>query len=111
MIQILLDVAATLHRAGLQYGVGDISFAQGGLMKPHASHQKGRNADLRPIRKDGSHGPTSIGDPTYSLESTSVLVRALQANSSVTQILFNDAEIPGVRTWAGHHNHLHIQVR
>jgi hypothetical protein len=111
MIRVLLDVAATLHRAGLQYGVGDISFAQGGLMKPHTSHQKGRNADLRPIRNDASRGPTSIGDPTYSRENTLVLVRALQADASVTQILFNDTEIPGVRTWAGHHNHLHIQVR
>lgn len=111
MIRVLLDVAGVLHRAGLQYGIGDISLAQGGEMHPHKTHQTGRNADLRPVRNDSSRGPTSIGDPTYSRENTGVLVRALQANSSVTQILFNDSEISGVRYWAGHHNHLHIQVR
>jgi hypothetical protein len=111
MVRVLLDVAATLYRAGLEYGIGDVSFAQGGAMPPHKTHTSGRHADLRPIRGDAAHGPTSIGDPTYSRENTRVLVEALQAQPAVTQILFNDSEIAGVRYWAGHHNHLHIQVR
>ncbi|MEQ7125398.1 peptidoglycan-binding protein [Actinopolymorpha sp. B11F2] len=112
MITVLLDVAARLHRAGLEYGVGDISFERGGAMSPHKTHTAGQHADLRPIRTDGAHRPTSVGDPTYSRENTRVLVEALRANSAVTQILFSDeAHIEGVKNYAGHHNHLHIRVR
>jgi peptidoglycan hydrolase-like protein with peptidoglycan-binding domain len=111
MLRVLRDVAAALHRAGLEYGVGDVSFAQGGAMPPHKTHTGGRHADLRPIRSDGAHRPTSITDPTYSRESTRRLVEALRAQADVTVILFDDTEIAGVRRWPGHHNHLHIQVR
>lgn len=111
LLATLRDTGARLARAGLEYGIGDLSFEQGGSISPHKTHTSGRHADLRPIRLDGSHGPTSIGDPSYSRDSTRVLVEALQAQSSVTQILFNDREIPGVKPWPSHDNHLHIQVR
>jgi hypothetical protein len=112
MVDVLLDVAARLHRAGLEYGVGDMSFEQGGAITPHKTHTAGKNADLRPIRTDNAHGPTSVGDPSYSRDSTRVLVEALRANSAVNQILFSDEpNIEGVKNFAGHHNHLHIRVR
>jgi hypothetical protein len=112
LIGVLLDVAARLHRAGLEYGVGDISLEQGGAMPPHKTHTAGKNADLRPIRTDGAHAPTSVGDPTYSRDSTRVLVDALRADPDVNQILFSDEQnITGVKNFAGHHNHLHIRVR
>lgn len=111
MVSVLLDVAARLHRAGLEYGVGDISLERGGAMPPHKTHTAGLHADLRPIRTDGSRGPTAIGDPKYSRENTRALVEALRASSSVNQVLFNDKEIEGTSYYAGHHNHLHIRVR
>lgn len=111
LCRTLLDVAAALHRAGLEYGIGDLSLAQGGAMPPHKTHTAGRHADLRPLRRDGSRGPTSIGDPSYGRDATRTLVEALRASSEITQILFNDTEIAGVKSWPGHHNHLHIQVR
>lgn len=111
MISVLLDVAARMHKAGLEYAVGDVSFEQGGAMPPHKTHTAGLHADLRPVRSDGSRGPTSIGDATYSRENTRVLVEALRANGAVDQVLFNDREIEGVAYYAGHHNHLHIRVR
>jgi hypothetical protein len=112
MIQLLLEVAAQLHRAGLVYGIGDISFEQGGTMNPHKTHTTGQHADLRPIRNDGAQAPTSVGDPTYSREGTRVLVEALLGNAAVNQILFSDEpNIRGVKNYAGHHNHLHIRVR
>jgi len=111
LLDTLRAVGARLAKAGLEYGVGDLSFEQGGAIKPHKSHTSGRHADLRPIRSDGAHAPTSIGDPTYSNDATRQLVEALQAQPSINQILFNDTEIPGVKTWPAHDNHLHIQVR
>jgi hypothetical protein len=80
-------------------------------MPPHKTHRTGRNVDLRPLRVDNAHGPTSIGDPTYSREGTRDLVQALLANSSVQRILFNDTEIQGVRRSPGHDNHLHVEIR
>ncbi|GAA3842164.1 peptidoglycan-binding protein [Streptomyces phyllanthi] len=110
MTQLLTGTAAALHRAGLEMGVGDISFAQGGLMPPHKTHQDGRHVDLRPLRTDNARGPVSIGDPVYSRDGTRVLVESLLANPSVRRVLFNDTEIAGVRSFAGHHNHLHVEL-
>lgn len=111
LIQVLLAVAAAMAKSGLEVGIGDLSLEQGGEMPPHTSHRTGKNADLRPVRADNGHSPTNINDSSYSRDSTRVLVEAIQAQSGVTQILFNDSEIAGVRKFAGHDNHLHIQVR
>jgi hypothetical protein len=110
MVRLLVDVAATLHRAGLEVGIGDISFEQGGAMPPHKTHQNGRHVDLRPLRTDGGRQPTSIDQPSYSRENTRALVDALLANSSTRRILFNDRAASGVRYYPGHHNHLHVEV-
>lgn len=111
LLAVLRDVAQRLAKAGLEYGVGDLSFEQGGAISPHKTHTSGRHADLRPLRSDGAHSRTSIGEPSYSRESTRILVEALQAQPAVNQILFNDSEIAGVKRWPAHDNHLHIQVR
>ena len=111
LLDALRDVGQRLAKAGLELGVGDLSFEQGGAISPHKTHTAGHHADLRPIRGDGAHGPTSIGDPSYSRDSTRALVEALQAQPSLNQILFNDSEIAGVKHWPAHDNHLHIQVR
>lgn len=111
LLAALRDVGQRLARAGLEYGVGDLSFEQGGTMKPHKTHTAGRHADLRPIRNDAAHSPTDINAPSYSRDSTRILVEALQAQSSIDQILFNDREIAGVKQWPAHDNHLHVRVR
>ncbi|WP_327722269.1 peptidoglycan-binding protein [Streptomyces sp. NBC_00490] len=110
MLQLLTSTTAALHRAGLEVGVGDISFQQGGTMPPHSTHRAGRHVDLRPLRTDNARGPVSIGDPRYSRESTRTLVETLLAQGSVRRILFNDAEITDVRHFPGHDNHLHIEL-
>jgi penicillin-insensitive murein endopeptidase len=111
LLSALHDVGVRLAKAGLEYGVGDLSFEQGGAISPHKTHTSGHHADLRPIRSDGGHAPTSIGDPSYSREATRTLVESLQTQASVNQILFNDNEISGVKHWPAHDNHLHVQVR
>ncbi|MFE6162157.1 peptidoglycan-binding protein [Streptomyces sp. NPDC056486] len=110
MLQLLTSTAATLHQGGLEFGVGDISFQQGGQMPPHTTHRAGRHVDLRPLRTDNARGPVSLGDSRYSREGTRTLVEALLAQGSVRRILFNDAEIAGVRHFAGHDNHLHVEL-
>jgi hypothetical protein len=111
LLAVLRDVGVRLATSGLEYGVGDLSFEQGGAISPHKTHTSGHHADLRPIRTDKNHAPTAVGDPTYDRDATRALVESLQAQSAVTQILFNDSDIPGVKHWPAHDNHLHIQVR
>lgn len=38
-------------------GVGDISLKNGGDISGHASHERGVDVDMRPIRKDGASSP------------------------------------------------------
>jgi hypothetical protein len=110
MLQLLTSTAAALHRTGLEYGAGDVSFRQGGRMPPHSTHHPGRPVDLRPLRTDNARGPVSLGGPRYSREATRTLVETLLAQGTVRRILFNDPEIPDVRRYPGHDNHLHIEV-
>ena len=114
-IAALLDVGRqlSLGKPGFEFGIGDISYANGGPMLPHKTHQKGTDVDIRPIRKGGARQAVSIHDTkNYSREMTRILVEELLAHSNVRYILFNDKKIPGVNTKvAGHHNHLHVVFR
>lgn len=111
MIQVLVAVGKDLADKGFLVGIGDISYPQGGDMPPHKTHRAGKHVDLRPVRSDGDRGPTQVGATTYSQEGTRALVKSLLAQSEVKKILFNDGEIEGVRSFPGHHNHLHVELR
>ncbi len=93
---------------GPRIGIGDISNEGGGKMKPHKTHQKGTNVDMRPLRTDGLERPVVISDKRYSRVYTSELVKLLLADPNVRSVLFNDTAIPGVIWWEHHDNHLHI---
>ncbi len=108
-IQSIRTVANALRPHGFEIGIGDISFQQGGRMAPHGSHRRGTDIDIRPIRIDGQRLPVTITDPNYSRDRTKLLVEALQADSNLSLILFNDTNVQGVRFWEGHHNHLHVR--
>lgn len=95
----------------LQVGIGDMSLASGAEMKPHKTHRNGRNADIRPLRKDGKMLPVAISDAQYSRERTKALVEIIRADVSFKSVLFNDAAIAGVTHWAGHDNHLHVSMK
>jgi hypothetical protein len=112
-INALQEVAQTfrLNMPNVEIGIGDISFAQGGPMSPHKSHQHGTDVDIRPFRKDGTQKPVSIIDPQYDREMTRLLVQSLLAHRNVKGILFNDTQIHGVQFYAGHHNHLHVKMK
>ncbi len=111
LLRVLLASAAVLKQEGREVGIGDLSFAQGGEMPPHKTHRAGKDVDLRPVRAGGTRGPTSVSEATYDREGTRVLVEALRAQAGVRSILFNDSDIAGVKSFPGHHNHLHVSLR
>lgn len=112
-IQALRDIAGQfrINNRDLIIGIGDISFAQGGHMSPHQSHQRGVHVDIRPLRKDKRNLPVTIADPNYSREFTKLLVENLKAHRNVRTILFNDTAIRGVSSYVGHDNHLHVSMK
>jgi penicillin-insensitive murein endopeptidase len=112
-VKTLKDIVRTFafNMPSVLIGIGDISFAHGGQMLPHATHQHGTNVDIRPLRKDNHHSPISIADSQYSAGNTRVLVASLLAHHNVKRILFNDTSIPGVHYFAGHDNHLHVEMK
>lgn len=110
-IQSIRTLAANLFRVGIVIGVGEISFANGGRMPPHASHRRGTDVDIRPQRTNGERVPTNIRESAYSREKTKMVVDELVKDSNLNLILFNDNKIEGVRFWEGHENHLHVRFK
>lgn len=114
-IRALQAVGAAWQRAhprGPRIGIGDISARGGGPLRPHKSHQRGVDVDIRPVRGDGREGPTRFQDAaTYSRALTQELVNLLRANGvlRVQYVFFNDPRVTGVRPQAGHDNHLHVR--
>lgn len=111
-VQTLLDVSKTfrLNVPDIQIGIGDMSFEHGGHMSPHATHQNGRQIDIRPLRTDKMHSPCNYKDDIYSRDYTRLLVNSFLAHSNVRRILFNDPQIKGVHPYSGHDNHLHVET-
>lgn len=112
-IQTLCEICAQfqINNKDLDIGIGDISLAQGGYMSPHQSHQNGIHIDIRPLRIDKKNLPVTISDPNYSRDLTKLLIKSLLAHRNVQSILFNDINIPGVKNYSGHDNHLHVSMK
>ena len=96
---------------GVRISVGDISFQNGGHMAPHDSHTRGVDVDIRPLREDGSGGRVTMNDKEYSHDKTRRLVELVSEDPNLKSILFNDSKIPGVKSWSGHDNHLHMRFK
>lgn len=100
-----------------QFGIGNISLAEGRKYE-HATHQKGIEMDIRPIRKDrlvGQAARTSYHDAVYDLEGTVKLVRLFLQHPMVSKVFFNDDRVQKacggrVRSMIGHNDHLHIEI-
>lgn len=95
---------------GPRIGVGNLSFAEGGPMPPHVSHQQGVDVDLAPIASTEEEIALTWDNPKYSRQRTQELVNLIRQNPflDVRTILFNDSDITGVESWAGHDDHLHV---
>jgi hypothetical protein len=101
----------SLRHDAPRIGVGDISKQGGGDIPGHVSHEKGIDADIRPMRNDGIEGPVLYTGSNYSRALTQELVDILSANGklAVQIIWFNDPGIVGVYPLANHSNHLHVR--
>jgi len=113
VIQALKHVCSEWVKAfpnGPRIGIGNISFAQGGLMPPHVSHQQGVDVDLAPVASTEEEIPLTWENPKYSRQRTQKLVDLLRSNPilDIRTILFNDPDVTGVEPWQGHDNHLHV---
>jgi penicillin-insensitive murein endopeptidase len=94
-----------------QFGIGNISQANGAATGEHRSHVNGLQADVRPLRKDGDHVPVTWHDPAYDGEATGKLIAIFFSHPLVKNILFNDTRIPGVKPWPKHDDHFHIEIK
>lgn len=118
------ETTASLEAAGAWsvthgYGriaVGDVSFELGGPIPGHVTHQRGLDADIRPLRKanDQCTARTRWTYTTYDRSATRALVKAIRALTPghVKLIYFNDPVLvsEGLTTWhSGHDDHLHIR--
>lgn len=92
-----------------KFGIGNISVANG-VEFGHASHRKGLEVDVRPLRRDGKELPVSYTDAQYDRAATGCLIGLFRENAmGGIRIFFNDLTIPGVSPLAGHNNHFHFQ--
>jgi lysozyme family protein len=100
-----------LRHPAPRVGVGDISLRGGGDIEGHASHETGRDADLRPMKNDGTEGPVTWQQASYSPSLTQELIDIIYANGvvRVNVIGFNDPGIQGCANWVNHDNHLHVR--
>ena len=92
--------------------IGDISRRGGGPMPPHAAHQRGVEADIRPVRNDGREEPVRFDDPRYSRELTRELVQVIRRLNPGVTIFFNDPRLVSeglTRKLVRHDDHLHVR--
>ena len=98
-----------------KFGIGNISVA-GGLRFDHATHMKGIEMDIRPVRKDklvGRAARCSYRDAVYDQAATIKLAGLFFQHPIVRIIYFNDPKVrevcgPRVKPWPDHDDHLHI---
>mgnify|MGYP001372804020 CR=1 FL=1 len=111
MVYGLLRVGQRWAGRGPRMMVGDISLQSGGKMPGHASHRRGVDADLRPVRNDGQEGPVEWRSSAYSRPLTLALLKLFREVLPVERILFNDPQAPHTRRCKGHDNHFHVRTR
>jgi penicillin-insensitive murein DD-endopeptidase len=101
-----------------KFGIGNISVANG-FKYDHATHMKGIEMDIRPVRKDkvvGQAARCSRFDSVYDREATIKLVRLFLQHPRIRIIYFNDDKVqkacgPGrVKSCRDHDDHLHIEI-
>jgi penicillin-insensitive murein endopeptidase len=99
-----------------KFGIGNISLANG-VKYEHATHRKGIEMDIRPVRKDHMTGQAARclykDKAIYDREATIKVVRLFLRHPLVKLIYFNDKELreaagPRVLPWPHHDDHLHV---
>ncbi len=96
---------------GPRLGVGDISLENGGPISGHKSHQRGIDADCRPMRNDGKELAITIQEPAYDRARTQAILTLLARNTQVDVVFFNDRNVQPSTPLVNHDNHFHLRVR
>jgi penicillin-insensitive murein endopeptidase len=94
-----------------RFGVGNISLANGGKFRPHASHKDGLQVDVRALRLDGKRAGVEWRQADYDRDATARLIAIFNSHPSVRKVYFNDSKVPGVFPMHRHDNHFHVEVR
>ena len=113
VIQVIKHVCAEwdkLYASGPRVGVGDISYAIGGPMPPHSSHQHGIDVDIALVASTNEEIALTWDAPKYSRQRTQQLIDLFRSNPilSVRTVFFNDPQAQGVEFCAGHDNHFYV---
>jgi conjugal transfer mating pair stabilization protein TraG len=104
-------------RGGAPVNIGDISKAGGGDMPGHATHENGRNIDIRPFRSDRQNAPVSWKSDEYDRNATREYIQMMRERNPQMRVLFNDPVLiregltqRGDKAGAPqrHDNHLHL---
>jgi uncharacterized protein YraI len=116
MVYGLISCGSTWNNAHnwARMGIGDISLQWGGPISGHASHQVGKDADVRPVSNGSYEGPLTRWSSSYSSYRTKDLITDhVKPAMSVQVIFYNDPNISSlsyVSYWANHDNHFHIRI-
>ncbi|WP_162995574.1 hypothetical protein [Janthinobacterium agaricidamnosum] len=94
-----------------QFGIGNISLANGTAYGEHSTHKSGLEVDIRPLRRDGLQLPVYWYDKDYDQAATAKLIALFRAHASVRRVLFNDTGIPFVTPFKNHDHHFHLELR
>lgn len=96
------------------FSIGQISKKGGGDFPPHASHKRGLDIDVRPVRKDGQNLPVDMSDSQYHRGLTTELIDLWWTNAPVQLVYFNDQTVIDAHLstkCAGHNDHFHVRLR
>jgi penicillin-insensitive murein endopeptidase len=80
--------------------VGQLSAEHGGFLRPHRSHQSGRDADLGYFYRDGAGWYSRATPQNLDREKTWALVEALAADPNVEAIFMDRSVQLMLREWA-----------
>ncbi|MDA2086272.1 hypothetical protein PDM90_02615 [Bacillus cereus] len=78
----------------------------GGLYPPHSAHRFGAEFDIWTMATDDLE-PYKYTHPKYDREKTQILVNSLIKHGA-RKIYFQDPNVTGVTSYAGHDDHLHV---
>ncbi len=80
--------------------VNDLSSQNGGYISPHKSHQRGLDADVPLLCKDGVRYYSCGQEPKFDREASWIFVKALASRTAVQMIFLKQSMIDKLRSYA-----------
>ena len=93
--------------------INDVSRPEGGWTPDHSGHECGNACDLLLPHRGGKFGAIKWRSPEYDQAATRAQLKALKAQTSVSNIYFNDPQLrnEGLCTYSGgHDDHIHFEI-